>query len=63
MTYEQAKRQAIANADYFGRPYYVVSTSDGFRAERYAPPIEYAGRVMYVAQPAFAVSSCDGRIV
>ena len=42
MTYEQAKRQAIANAEYFKRPYYVVSTSMGFAAERDPPSAENA---------------------
>jgi hypothetical protein len=51
MTYEQAKRQAIANADYFQRPYYVVSSTLGYYAERDAPSAENAQRIMYVAQP------------
>jgi hypothetical protein len=56
MTYEQAKRQAIANADYFKRPYYVVSTSMGFAAERERPSTENIWRVVYVAQPATPAS-------
>lgn len=49
MTYEQAKKQARANADYFHRPYYVTSTSMGFEVTRDKPDNE--SRIYFTAQP------------
>ncbi len=51
MNLDKAKKQARANADFFGRPYYVVDTSMGIRVEREPPTPANAWRIWFVAQP------------
>jgi hypothetical protein len=50
MTFEQAKKQARANADYFHAPYCVVFASNlRYYVERYSTQDESC--VVFVAQP------------
>jgi hypothetical protein len=56
-SFDGAVSRARANADFFKRPYYVVSTTLGYSVERDKP--ENEARIWFVAQPAtVTVQAC-----
>lgn len=48
LTWEEAKKQAQANADYFGKPFCVFqSTSGEVYVERYYPEMEFEKKIFW----------------